>query len=105
MPQFDVYANPSASTKRMYPYLLDIQSNSLSAQATRIVVPLGRAPFLAGGKLTRPTQTVTLDSEELLIPIPQIASLPISVLKTPIGTLDHMRDEIVAALDFAIVGS
>ncbi|MBY5969124.1 CcdB family protein [Halomonas denitrificans] len=39
-----------------------------------------------------------------MIPIPQIASLPISVLKTPIGTLDHMRDEIVAALDFAIVG-
>lgn len=45
MPQFDVYANPSASTKRMYPYLLDIQSDTLSALATRIVVPLGRVSF------------------------------------------------------------
>ncbi|MBY5926191.1 MULTISPECIES: CcdB family protein [unclassified Halomonas] len=37
MPQFDVYANPSASTKRMYPYLLELQSDILSAQATQIV--------------------------------------------------------------------
>ncbi len=104
MPQFDVYANPSASTKRMYPYILDIQSDTLSALATRIVVPLGRASFLEGEKLTRLTPTVTIDSEELLILIPQIASLPASILKRPIGTLEHMRDEIVAALDFAIVG-
>ncbi|MBY5942659.1 CcdB family protein [Halomonas sp. DP5N14-9] len=67
-------------------------------------MPLGRASFLEGEKLTRLTPTVTPDSEELLILFPQIASLPASVLKTPIGTLEHMRDEIVAALDFAIVG-
>tara|TARA_B100000678_G_C18192365_1_gene495956 strand:+ start:866 stop:1135 length:270 start_codon:yes stop_codon:yes gene_type:complete len=86
----------------MYPYLLDIQSATLSALATRIAVPPGRASFLKGEKLTRLTPTAPLDSEELLILIPQIASLPASVLKTPIGTLEHMRDEIVAALDFAI---
>ncbi|MBS8269877.1 hypothetical protein DYI26_14250 [Halomonas litopenaei] len=39
---FDVFANPSAWTKRMYPYLLDIQSDTLSALSTRIVVPVGR---------------------------------------------------------------
>ncbi|WP_371931892.1 CcdB family protein [Halomonas sp. MMSF_3323] len=104
IPQFDVDANPIASTKRMYPYLLDIQSDTLSALATRIVVPLGRASFLEGEKLTRLTPTATLDSEEMLILIPQIASFPASVFKTPIGTLEHTRDEMVAALNFAIFG-
>ncbi|WP_442487069.1 CcdB family protein [Halomonas litopenaei] len=67
-------------------------------------MPPRPASFLEGEKLTFLTPTVTLDSEELLILIPQIASLPASILITPIGTLENMRDEIVAALDFAIVG-
>ncbi|PTL90906.1 hypothetical protein C6W88_14295 [Halomonas litopenaei] len=53
MPQFDVYANPSASTKRMYPYLLDIQSDTLSELATRIVVPPKRKS-LSGRKKAAP---------------------------------------------------
>ncbi|MBY5969123.1 CcdB family protein [Halomonas denitrificans] len=57
-----MHATPSASTKRMSPYLLDIQSDTLSTLATRIVVPFGRAPFLAGGRLTRLTPTDSLDS-------------------------------------------
>jgi toxin CcdB len=36
--------------------------------------------------------------------IPQIASIPAKVLKEPIGTLLHLRDEIISALDFAITG-
>ena len=67
-------------------------------------MPLGRASFLEGEKLTRLTPTAPLDSEELLILIPQIASLPASVLKTPIGTLEQMRDGMVATLDLTIVG-
>ncbi|WP_375038071.1 MULTISPECIES: CcdB family protein [Halomonas] len=66
--------------------------------------PLNANLFLDVRKLPRPAPTVTLDSEELLILIPQIASLPASVLKRPIVTQEHMRDKIVAALDFAMVG-
>ncbi|MCA0973112.1 CcdB family protein [Halomonas denitrificans] len=104
IPQFDVCANPSASTNRMYPYLLDIQSDTLSALATRIVVPLGRAPFLKGEKLNRTTPKKTFESEESLILILQITSLPISFLNAHIGTLEQMRDGMVAALDLTIVG-
>lgn len=42
MQQFDVYANPSKKTLRAYPFIVDIQSNTISEIATRIVVPLGR---------------------------------------------------------------
>ncbi|MBR9880960.1 MAG: CcdB-like toxin protein [Gammaproteobacteria bacterium] len=54
--------------------------------------------------MSRPSPMVAFVSEELSTLAPQIASLPASVFKTPIGTLEHTRDEMVAALDFAIVG-
>ncbi|MAR72041.1 MAG: hypothetical protein CME78_07420 [Halomonas sp.] len=38
----------------MYPYLLDIQSDTLSALATRIEVPLGRESFSERKKAAPP---------------------------------------------------
>ncbi|WP_264673123.1 CcdB family protein [Marinobacter nanhaiticus] len=40
MAQFDVYPNPSKTSKAHYPYLVDIQSSLLSEPAARIVIPL-----------------------------------------------------------------
>ncbi len=42
MAQFDVYQNPSKTTRNAFPYLVDIQSPVISEIATRIVIPLGR---------------------------------------------------------------
>jgi toxin CcdB len=42
MQQFDVYENPSKTTRSTYPFIVDIQSSIISEIATRIVVPLGR---------------------------------------------------------------
>ena len=38
--QFDVFENPSPRMRDVYPYVVDIQSDLLSALATRMVVPL-----------------------------------------------------------------
>ncbi|MDP2901908.1 MAG: CcdB family protein [Methylovulum sp.] len=35
-----VYANPSPKTKRLIPYLLDIQNDLLASLATTVVIPL-----------------------------------------------------------------
>ncbi len=42
MKQFDVYINPSASTRDVFPYVVDIQNPIISEIATRIVITLGR---------------------------------------------------------------
>ncbi|MDO8318030.1 CcdB family protein [Rhodoferax sp.] len=42
--QFDVYANPSPRMRDVYPYVVDVQSDLLSALATRMVVPLAVPP-------------------------------------------------------------
>jgi toxin CcdB len=104
MPQFDVYSNPSKQTQAAYPYLVDIQSPLISEIATRIVIPLGRLAHFRGEKLQGLTPEISYQGEQLLLLTPQIASMPASLLKHPIGSLSHFRDEVVASLDFAITG-
>jgi len=104
MRQFDVYANPSRITRRAYPFIVDIQSDIVSAIATRIVVPLGRKVDFKNEEMKKLTPTVKYEGEEFLLIVPQIASMPAKALKNPIGSLSHLRQEIIAAVDFSITG-
>jgi toxin CcdB len=104
MAQFDVYRNPSVASREAYPYIVDIQTPVISEISTRIVVPLGRRDLFSDETLRGLTPAVTYEEEELLLLVPQIASVPSRILSEPIGSLRHFRDEIIAALDVAITG-
>lgn len=104
MAQFDVYANPSSHSKAHYPYLVDIQSAVLIRLASRIVIPLGRSSAFGGEAMKGLTPQISFDGEELLLLTPQIASVPEKLLRNPVGSLAHFREQIVAALDLAITG-
>ena len=104
MAQFDLYKNPSKNTRSTFPYILDVQNTVISDIATRIVVPLGHLESFQNERLTKLTPETEYGGKKLLILVPQIASIPSSLLKKPVGSLSHMRGEIIAALDFAITG-
>jgi toxin CcdB len=104
MAQFDVYENPSTTTRKAFPYIVDIQSVAIEDISTRIVVPLARLKNFNHQVMKRLTPEIEYEGEALLLLVPQIASIPAKYLKDPIGSLNHFRDEIVAALDFAITG-
>lgn len=104
MAQFDVYENQSKATKQAYPYILELQSNVISEIATRIVVPLANYNLMKSEELKGLTPKVNYKGTDLLILVPQIASVSTKALKNPIGSLSHLRDEIISALDFAITG-
>ncbi len=104
MTQFDVYGNPSKASRDAYPYIVDIQTPVISEISTRIVIPLGRRDLFRDEMLQGLTPTITYEGDELLLLVPQIASVPSRILRDPIGSLSHFRDEIIAALDFAITG-
>lgn len=42
MSQFTVYQNPSAASRKAYPYILDVQHSVIDELSTRIVISLGR---------------------------------------------------------------
>lgn len=104
MAQFDVYENPSQTSKNYYPYLVDIQNNYIAELATRIVIPLGVAKHFENEVMTKLQFKVQHDDLDLILMTPQISSIPRSQLKKPIGSLEHLRQEIIDALDFAISG-
>ncbi len=104
MSQFDVYVNPSLSTRKAFPFIVDIQNPLISEIATRIVIPLGKMNYFNSEQMKRLTPVVEYENEKLLLLTPQIASMPTKSLKNPVGSLSHFRDEIISSLDFAITG-
>jgi len=104
MNQFDVYINPSSSTRDVFPYIIDIQNSIISDIATRIVIPLGKISYFKNEQIKGLTPIIEYKNEKLLLLTAQIASVPAKKLKNPVGSLSHFRDEIIASLDFAITG-
>jgi len=102
--QFEVYANPSKTSKSFYPYLLDIQSPHLSELATRIVIPLSKRTLFHDNVMQGLTPEIDFEDEKFLLLTPQISSIPAKHLNNPVGSLAHFRDQILGALDFAITG-
>ncbi|MCA9233739.1 MAG: CcdB family protein, partial [Planctomycetales bacterium] len=50
------------------------------------------------------TPEVTFQDEHLLLLAPQVSAISKKQLKAPIGSLSHIRDDLLNALDFAIFG-
>lgn len=101
MAQFDVRINPSRLTSETFPYLVEVQSDSLNMVRRRIVVPLARkdAPDHIFPTLN-PTFQIRGESV-VLIPL-DIASISESALGEVIGSLKSESDLIIGALDLLL---
>ena len=104
MAQFDVYTNPSKKSKAYYPYLVDVQNNYISELDTRIVIPLGKASYFESEIMTKLQVKLAYEDQDLVLMTPQISSIPRNSLTEPVGSLQHVQQEIIDALDFAITG-
>jgi len=104
MAQFDVYLNKNPRTKKLFPYLVDIQNSVIKDIATRIVIPLGYAYLFANEYMDKLSPKIEYNDESLILLTPQLASIPQKALSKPIGTIQHLRDEVINSLDFAITG-
>ncbi|EGW22570.1 CcdB family protein [Methylobacter tundripaludum] len=89
----------------MTPYFLDVQSDLLQRLETRIVIPLRRRDRFAAVNLpANLTPTFEIEGVECLLETPNLAAVPLRLLKTPIASLASRQFEITAALDFLFQG-
>ena len=80
MAQFDGYENPSTTSKKAYPFILEIQCNLIDTIATRIVVPLALYSKFKNEEMKGLTPKLSFENKELLILIPQLAAMPLKSL-------------------------
>ena len=76
----------------------------LSDIATRIVIPLGKVSHLNHQLMRGLTPVISYEDEQYVLLTPQIASIPAKLLNKSVGSLEHLRNDIIATLDFAISG-
>ncbi len=104
MAQFDVFKNKNRSTKALYPYLLEIQSNLLSELKTTVVIPLTLAKNYNGNNLRTLHPIFVVSGKQYITMTTLIAGVDRSNLGENISSLSDSRDDIISALDFIISG-
>ena len=103
MAQFDVYANPNPETKRIIPYLLDVQADLLSDLTTRVVVPLYSASAV-NKAAQHLNPRFSIKRTGVIMSTAELAGVSVKNLGEKVCSLKEHRNEIIAALDFLISG-
>jgi toxin CcdB len=102
--QFDVYPNPSKLQRPDIPWMVDIQSDLLSALPTRLVVPLALRKHMPAA-LPRALCPQVQWEGDALIALPHLAApFRVKDLGTSQGSLRSQASELVGALDAVISG-
>lgn len=104
MSQFTLYENTDKTTKKAYPYFLDVQTDLISVLNSRIVIPVIPAANLEREAPKRLCPTFQIDSNEYALLTHQLTSVPASILKHPVENLEVFRGEIINAIDLLISG-
>jgi toxin CcdB len=85
-------------------YVVDIQSRLLDEMATRVVIPLlarHAAPPVPAKTLN---PIIWIEGSEYVLMTQNIATVPVTQLRMPVGTLVPHRDQIVRAIDTLLSG-
>ena len=104
MAQFNVYRNLNTASKKVTPYLLDVQSNLLSDLATRVVVPMRLLTRYSGKPMKTLTPSFQIEGREVLAITQQLSAISTKEIGASVADLTDRHFEIIAALDFVISG-
>lgn len=102
--QFDVFENPSPRMRDVYPYVVDVQSDLLSALATRMVVPLVITTIAAKDMPRGLCPIITVNDNALMLAPFEAAPLDKRLLMTAITSVRDRSHEIIAAMDSVLSG-
>lgn len=104
MGQFTLYRNEDTSSNKTYPYFIDVQHPLLSDLTSRLVIPLSSHEALNNTDAKRLCPVIHLDEGNFVLLTHQMTSVPKSILKAKVTSLENFRYEILAAIDMLISG-
>ena len=104
MPQFSLYKNNDRSSNNTYPYFIDVQNDLLSDLNSRLVIPLTPLENSKKMDVERLCPVIRIDKGRYVLLTHQMTSVPTSILKTEVRTVEEYRYEILGAIDMLISG-
>lgn len=104
MGQFTLYKNEDSSSNKAYPYFIDIQHPLLNELNSRVVIPLSPLEALNNTDAKRLCPVMSLEEGSFVLLTHQMTSVPKSILKTEVASLENFRYDILAAIDMLISG-
>ena len=104
MGQFTLYKNENKATKKTYPYFVDVQSDLLDGLNSRIVIPLSPHKTLNNTNAKKLCPVLEIENDSFVLLTHQMASVPGSILKNEITSLEKDRYEILGAIDLLLTG-
>jgi len=104
MGQFTLYKNENKSTRKTYPYFVDVQSDLLDELNSRIVIPLSPHKTLNNTNAKKLCPVLEFENASFVLLTHQMASVPRAILKKKITSLEKNRYEILGAIDLLLTG-
>jgi len=104
MNQFTLYENENKNSKKVYPYFVDVQNELLDDLNSRIVIPLSLYKTLNKQSAKKLCPVFEIKKEAFVLLTHQMTSVPRSILKKKVTSLEKFRYEILGAIDFLITG-
>ena len=104
MSQFTVYLNEDDCSNDTYPYFIDIQNSLLDDLNSRLVIPLSKQSSLNNISAKKLSPVLQINNDSFVLLTHQITTVPKSILKTKVISLESYRYEITDAIDFLISG-
>jgi len=102
MAHFDLYRN--ARSTRL-PFIVDVQTDFLSRLTTRVVIPLTPLGSYGARPITRLHPVVNVEGVPHVLLTNELAAVPASTLRSPVGSLLAERSTMIRALDLLFTGS
>jgi toxin CcdB len=96
MAQFDVYRLADGTL------VVDLQTDLIGLDATRVVAPLREAG--AAASFPGLTPAVEIEGRKWIVRLPELAAVPASELRARIGSVAALRDALKRGLDVLIDG-
>ncbi len=104
MSQYHVYENLNEKSKKVYPYIVDVQSTLLTDLETRIVIPLAVKEKIGKGIIKNLNPIIVIKKKEYILITQQMAGIPMTQIGSSICDCLSERNEILSAIDFLITG-
>ena len=104
MSQFTIYNNPNPTTKKAYPFLMDVQYPLLDSLATRLVIPLTMKANFKGKLIKELNPSIKIKNTEYVLLIQQLAAIQKEKLGSAVCECSENYQAIIYGIDFLITG-